>query len=142
MSHPFLTDKEHEDLKIFARIMHDRGGMEAITDDGFILLQMATNNIPKPTVQAGDKTSVVMFSDKEWSYLVAMWTRFEAQGDNGLGCLRVKRDYLMREFCPLGTFSQKRALKILMAMLCILHINPENIDFDFVNFGGFSNKLN
>ena len=142
MSHPFLTEKQHDDLKIFARIMHDRGGMEAITDDGYIILHMAMNGVPKPVVQAGDKTSVVMFSDKEWTWLVAMWTGFEGQGDNGLGCLRVKRDYLMKEFCPLGNFSQKRAVKIFHGMLSILCIHPEKIDFDYGSMNPMKVRLN
>jgi len=129
-THPFLTEEQHAKLVTFAKIMRERGEMTALHNDGEILLHMAMNSVPKPKVQAGDQHSVIMFSDSEWAWMVVMYQGFAEEGGNGLGALKVKREYLMKEFCPCGNYSPTRAKKIFDGMLCILQVDPRTVEYD------------
>ncbi len=44
--------------------------------------------------------------------------------------LKVKKDYLLREFAPHGVQDTKRAGKIFGGMLSILGVDPRRVDLD------------
>ena len=133
--HPFLDAAATGKLTTFARIFKERGKMQAITDDALIITTMAMNGVPKPTAQAGDKHKVILFSDKKWSWLVVIYQGF-FEG-NGLAALKIDRNYLKAEFTIHGEFTAVRAQKIINGLLCIMQVNPRDVEFDW---GGFEKK--
>lgn len=132
MSHPFLNEEEHTRLLTFARLMKERGGLEASTDDGHILLNMAMCNVPKPVFEPDDDYHVIVFSDVDWSWLVVAYSQ------GGYSALRVKRSFMEQEFSPNGHFNASRAKRIFDGMLCILCVDPRNVQVNGISgeFGG------
>jgi len=136
-AHAFLDEASAAKLVKFAEILRIRGKMMAVTDDALILLSMAMNGIPNPKVQAGDHHKVILFSDKQWSWLVVVYQGF-TEG-NGLAALKIDRKYLMNEFMVRGTFNPQRAQKIVNGMLCVMQVNPRDVEMDW---RGIENKIN
>lgn len=137
-AHPFLSDEQFEKLKRFSDILQRGGKMKPLTDDGEILLTMAMNNVQFPPLNHGDNHQVLLFSDKNHCYIVAKYANFE-HGDNGYGGLRIDREYLMREFMPLGDFKEDRANKITDGLLSILLVDPRQVELDMGEISGKQN---
>ena len=127
--HSFLADEPAKNLIKFAEILKERGKLTVILDDAMIITTMAINGVPKPEVQAGDHHKVILFSDATWSWLVVIYQGFV--DGNGLAALKIERAYLRREFCPVGIFNENRARRIVNGMLCILQVNPNDVEFDW-----------
>lgn len=136
--HPFLDAKQTQDLKKFAEIMHINGQMTAMTVNELIARDMLENGCPPPHVQAGDHHCAVLFSNKEWSWLVVAYKGFENKKGNGLAALKVKRKYLFEQFKnAAGVFDPERAKRIVDGMFALMLVNPRDVEFDW---GGFDGK--
>lgn len=126
--HPFLTESQHKSLLIAAKILKEAGELSCLTDDAHITLLMVTNGVDVPAVQAGDNHKVILFSDDKWSYVVVRYGGFADKQDNGLGAIKIKRDYLQAEFKRAGV-GDDWPKRILDFMLCILQVDPRKVDF-------------
>jgi hypothetical protein len=134
MTHIYLSDADDAKLKVFARLMRERGKMTVVLDDALIITTMAANGILKPQVQAGDHHKVILFSDKDWSWLVVIYQGF--MDGNGLASLKIDRKYLFAEFCVLGKFNMGRAALITASLLAILQVHPKDVEMDWSNIEG------
>ena len=138
MERSFLEPADCSKLKRFAEVISIQGKMRLITNDAWIRLQMALCNCREPDIIPGEKFVVMLFGDKEWCFVCVRHQGHDLPEDNGLSALRIKRDYLMKQFAPDGNPNNWRMETIMSCLFSILNVDPAAIDFS--QFRSFANN--